>query len=116
LKAKAICLKQPWASMVATGEKTIETRVWKTNYRGDFLVVASANPKIGNLPTGQAIAIATLVDCRPMTRKDEKAACIKLYPNAWAWPLENIRTIKPFKVKGTLGFFNVNHRVIVSKN
>lgn len=38
---KAISLIQPWASLVAMGEKKIETRSWKTNYRGPLLIHAS---------------------------------------------------------------------------
>lgn len=29
---KALPVKQPWANMIATGEKTIETRTWPTDY------------------------------------------------------------------------------------
>lgn len=31
---KAIRLWQPWASLIALGHKTIETRSWPTKYRG----------------------------------------------------------------------------------
>lgn len=72
---KALCIRQPWASMIARGEKTIETRTWKTNYRGDLLIIASKAPKFQGLPSGEAIAIVKLVDCRPMTTQDQKAAC-----------------------------------------
>jgi hypothetical protein len=37
-KMKAITLTQPWASLMAHGVKTFETRSWKTNYRGDIAV------------------------------------------------------------------------------
>lgn len=32
---KAITVIQPWATLLATGKKHIETRSWKTNYRGE---------------------------------------------------------------------------------
>lgn len=38
---KAITLHQPWASLVALGVKSIETRSWSTNYRGPLAVHAS---------------------------------------------------------------------------
>lgn len=38
---KALSLRQPWAWLVVTGYKTIETRTWKTNYRGLLLIHAS---------------------------------------------------------------------------
>ena len=100
---KALSIKQPWANMIAAGEKTIETRTWKTPYRGTLLIVSSREPKIA--PAGFAIAIADLVDCRPMTRKDERAACCRIYPDAHAWVLRNIRKIQPISVRGALGIF-----------
>lgn len=38
---KALTLLQPWASLVATGAKTIETRSWDTSYRGPLAIHAS---------------------------------------------------------------------------
>lgn len=40
---KALTLWQPWASLVALGEKRIETRCWDTKYRGELAIHASAN-------------------------------------------------------------------------
>lgn len=38
---KAISLWEPWASLIRTGAKTIETRSWRTNYRGELLICAA---------------------------------------------------------------------------
>jgi activating signal cointegrator 1 len=38
---KALTLLQPWASLVAAGLKTIETRSWSTRYRGPLAIHAS---------------------------------------------------------------------------
>lgn len=35
---KALTLTQPWASLVALREKTIETRSWPTSYRGELVI------------------------------------------------------------------------------
>jgi hypothetical protein len=102
---KAISVKQPWANMIASGEKTIETRTWCTDYRGAILIVSSRIPRIE--PAGYALAVAELIDCRPMTKDDEEKACCKIYPNAYAWVLENIMPITPFPVKGKLGIYEV---------
>ncbi len=73
---KALSIKQPWAAAIATGLKTIETRTWKTKYRGPILIVAGRScDKVmmdyvlseiydkakfyENLIYGQAIATAT---------------------------------------------------------
>ena len=103
---KAISLKQPWASLVADGKKTIETRKWPTKYRGDILIVSSKKPTDKGL-AGMALAIVEIVNCRPMTKDDETAACVEIYPKAWAWELKNIRKIKPFAVKGRLGIYDI---------
>lgn len=106
----AISVKQPWASMIARGEKTIETRTWKTEYRGDLLIVSSRSPVIPGLPAGQALCIINLTDCRPMTRADETEARCKLYPGAWSWVLEDVRPVRPFPVRGKLGLYHVSFR------
>lgn len=38
---KALTLHQPWASLIALGVKTIETRSWSTRYRGPLAIHAS---------------------------------------------------------------------------
>lgn len=38
---QALTVKQPWASLVAYGEKTIEYRSWATDYRGPLLICAA---------------------------------------------------------------------------
>lgn len=119
---KAISIKQPWAWVISEGHKTIETRTWPTQYRGDIIVVSSLKPdktmldylmketngKIeSKLLYGQALCIADLVDCRLMTADDEGDAMCDLYPGAYSWVLENIRKIKPFKQKGALGIYQI---------
>lgn len=43
---KAISLWQPWASLVSTGAKKIETRSWRTNYRGPLLICAAKKREV----------------------------------------------------------------------
>lgn len=37
---KALTIRQPWASLIAHGVKTIETRSWSTKYRGPLAIHA----------------------------------------------------------------------------
>ncbi|AIQ54527.1 ASCH domain-containing protein [Paenibacillus sp. FSL R7-0331] len=79
---KAITIKQPWATLMALGEKRFETRGWQTKHRGELAIHAGKQvdrdaceiPKIkkalarhgytaDNLPTGAVIAIAELKEC-----------------------------------------------------
>ncbi len=47
---RGLTLTQPWASLVALGAKTLETRSWKTNYRG--LLAIHAAQGLGGLAGG----------------------------------------------------------------
>lgn len=120
---RALSIKQPWASLIITGRKTIELRSWSTPYRGRFLVCASAQaareralwPNL-DAPLGVAVGIVELVDVRDAVPRDAKAACAP--PNegerVWlpspgekAWLLRSARAITPFPLKGKLGWMNV---------
>ncbi|MFA4132565.1 MULTISPECIES: ASCH domain-containing protein [unclassified Brevibacillus] len=76
---KAITIHQPWATLIALGEKRFETRGWPTNYRGQIAihaakkvdkeicleepfrsVLARHGYTADNLPTGAVVAIAQL--------------------------------------------------------
>ena len=121
---KAISLHQPWASMIARGEKTIETRWWRTHYRGDLLICSTKRPSFPSLPCGFAIAIVDVYDCVPYESEmdlesgfDELRArmllILKLQEKSdvrlWAWMLRDIRPITtPFEVRGRQGFFNID--------
>nr|WP_293837507.1 ASCH domain-containing protein [uncultured Arsenicibacter sp.] len=97
----------PWLSLVEFGFKTIETRVWKTSYRGDLLLCGAADSRTPN--KGLATCIVKVVDCVPMEKIHEIDACIEAYPKAWAWITEDLRWLsEKFPVKGSLGFFNVD--------
>ena len=62
---KTLTLLQPWASLVACGQKRIETRSWRTKYRGPMLIHSS-----GRL-TPEARALVT---CEPFATV-LRAAC-----------------------------------------
>jgi hypothetical protein len=104
---KALSVKQPYASKIASGEKTIETRTRPTHYRGPLLICASSRPKLEGHPAGVALCVVQVIDCRPMTIADEAAACVKLYAGAWAWILERSHLVAPFPVTGRISFFEV---------
>lgn len=101
----ALSVKQPWANLIASGQKTIETRTWATKYRGPLLIVSSKIPSIP--PPGCALAIVDLVDCRRMRNSDWGAAMCDRYGGAFGWVFENIRRITPFPVRGHQGLYKV---------
>ena len=107
---KALSIKEPYASLILQGKKTIETRVWKTKYRGSILLCASQIPKSDI--SGKAFATAEIIDCRPMIKEDEKLACCEIYPRANSWILKNIKPIEQFEVKGKLRLFKIDNSKI----
>lgn len=80
---KAITIKQPWATLIALGEKKFETRSWQTKYRGIIAIHAGKSidknacndswikgvlkehgiTSYNDLPTGAFLATAELVEC-----------------------------------------------------
>ncbi|MEK3873671.1 MULTISPECIES: ASCH domain-containing protein [unclassified Paenibacillus] len=79
---KAITILQPWATLIALGEKRFETRGWATKHRGPLGIHAGKKvdrsaceqPEIkavlarhgytaDNLPTGAVVAVAKLNEC-----------------------------------------------------
>ena len=85
---KALTVQQPYATLIAIGAKRIETRSWRTNFRGPLAIHAAkafpgsamdlcyGSPYMDDLmsgfeshrelPRGAVIAICRLVACHPM--------------------------------------------------
>ena len=103
---KALSIKEPWISLIANGEKTIETRTWRTAYRGRILLVGSKKP-VGKF-SGLAACTAKIVDCRLMNKGDAEAAKCPYIPGLYAWMLEDVKKLEsPFPVKGSLGIYEI---------
>lgn len=86
---QGLTIHQPWAWLIANGYKTIETRNWPTDYRGKLAIHAGRTlasedaeafrsvgvpvPKDEDLILGAVVAVADLVDCRPLADTVEDA-------------------------------------------
>lgn len=121
---KALFWKQPYANLMLHDK--IETRTWKTKYRGLVLICSSLKPyrnidfediikfDINNIlynediKLGYAIAIGELVDCRLMTIEDEKKCYTTYRQGLYCHVYDNVRPILPFKIKGSLGWMNLD--------
>lgn len=129
---KVVSIIEPWASLIKEKVKYIETRSWKTNYRGKIYIHASLkkapkkDERINNLITllkdkdfkyGHIIAEATLVDCIYMDEEfiskiknnNQEYICGEYSIGRYAWVLEDIKELsKPIPAKGSLGIWNYN--------
>lgn len=118
---KALSIIEPYASLILEGQKHIETRSWRTNYRGTILIHASATaiPKeyrpliseVSQVRRGQILCKADLVDCIEMTEDyllsvSTRERALGFYSvGRFAWVLENVQPVDPVKVRGHLGLW-----------
>lgn len=111
---RVLSVRQPWASLIASGRKSIELRSWRTAYRGPVLIISGGRPWNGDHgfelgPMGVAICVVDLVDCRDVTLADSDAACITP-PSGYdvALVLANPRPVQLAPVKGKLGLYRAD--------
>ena len=127
---KVLSLTEPFATLILEKKKLIETRSWKTNYRGELYIHASQT-KVSkndledkglmsllgnkNMNLGYIICKCKLVDCIYMTKEYveeikknnyQEYICGIYEEGRYAWILEDIETIKPIKSKGQLNVWN----------
>ena len=124
---KVLSIKEPWASLIMNGTKKIETRSWKTKYRGEIYIHASLSKakitkpevyeliKDMNFKCGYIICKCNLVDCIYMTDEYvndmktnhyEEYICGHYEVGRYAWIVEGVKVIEPIKAKGKLGLWN----------
>lgn len=132
---KALTLTQPWASLMSFGDKTIETRSWRTDYRGPVAIHAAktipawardwanGSPavrtmlnrrgvyQLSELPAGAVIATAVLTGCvstdRLVREPPGKDRILGDYsPGRFAWYFTDVvRLPEPIPARGALQFW-----------
>lgn len=131
---KALSLTQPWATLVALGEKRIETRSWPTKYRGPIAIHAAKgfpgwakhqcfmpafasvlirhNLSPENLPLGRILCVTSIEGClktEALFELSEKRRAFGDYTSGrFAWILGCV--VKVFEAgiyaRGALGLWN----------
>jgi len=112
---KVLAIKQPWASLIAEGKKTIEVRSRPTNIRERVAIYAARSLYdergfiygMHGLPRGYIIATAEMVDCveyeggLSFLGEDEQhmIPCnantdIDAYEGHYAWHLSNVKKLE----------------------
>lgn len=132
---KALSLWQPWASAIALGHKTIETRSWSTKYRGPIAIHAAKrwtpeqirfasiehalNRMPKRLPLGAIVAVARLARVERTDDIETSVSPIeRIYGDySWGrygWVLEDIKPLRePISFRGAQGLFNVPDDLLV---
>lgn len=128
---KVLSLTEPYATLIRNKKKLVETRSWKTKYRGELYIHASSTkiPKEwkqnqelmslineSELNFGKIICKCELIDCVYMTHeyvenmRDNnhlEYICGDYKEGRYAWILDNVEPIsEPINAKGHLGIWN----------
>jgi len=123
---KVLTIKQPWASLIMSGDKRFEFRSWRTSYRGPLLIHAgkTIDKKFASrlkkylpeeLPTGKILGKVNIVDCikcdekfKNMCHAENKDIYGKSpFEETYAWQIEDIEVFNnPIEIKGKLGLWN----------
>jgi hypothetical protein len=133
-KLLALSWKEPFGGLMLHNK--IETRTWKTKYRGFVLICCShesykldqllricgekqynriidlISEKIIDLNSGNAIAIGRLTNCRMMELEDENNCFVQYQPGLFCHVYKDITPIEPFPWSGTRKWSKVSREVI----
>ena len=128
---RGLSVLQPWASLLALGWKKVETRSWRSLYRGPILIHASKGfpghckafardehlagrlPDPTTLPLASVIAIAEVTDCLPTREAESMVSGLETELGDWSAGrygifLENVRALPtPIPWSGCLGLWPV---------
>lgn len=111
MKALTIC--QPYADLIANGEKWIENRTWPTSYRGPLAIHAGKSrdwlmddDDTTGMVFGAVVAVADLVDCRRLADLTDEQRAHEHAEGPWCFVLTNVRRLDhPVPVRGAQGFW-----------
>lgn len=129
---KALTVKQPFASLISNNKKIIETRSWRTTYRGELYIhagMAKVTKNVLERPGlkeligdddydiyGKIICKCRLVDCIYMDEAyienikknhPEQFICGRYEIGRYAWILSEIVMLdEPISIKGQLSIWN----------
>lgn len=121
---KALTISQPFASLIASGEKWVENRTWETKYRGPLAIHAGKGTQyltpaeLRRYPAG-IVAVSHLAACfrlEDVMRLDAKLQPFGLLPEdvlmhrhaegPWCWLLRDVRTLaEPYSCRGAQGLW-----------
>jgi hypothetical protein len=131
-RLKALTVKQPWASLIASGVKDVENRSWRTSYRGFVAIHSSARleesemqeacdlmsgfvPRFSaslfrreHFPTGVVLGVGELVDC--VDRSDSP-----WFVGEFGFVIRNVVGFaEPIPCRGALSFWDPPERVVAA--
>ena len=129
MKALTVC--QPYADMIAAGEKIIENRAWPTAYRGPLAIHAGKSRawleadderERPEMAFGAVVAVAQLVACLPLMYPADGPNWPEAYRHLhtdehangpWCWILDEVVRIAPVPYRGAQGLWEIPAALVV---
>lgn len=134
---RAISITQPWASLMAIGAKKVETRAWRTHFRGWVAIHAAkafpeecrallnddafagaldaAGVDRDALPLGQILAVTEIVHCERAESAnvtEQEAAFGNYAPGRYAIVTAGVRRLKtPITIRGALSIWRLQNPI-----
>lgn len=125
---KALTISQPFASLIADGEKLVENRTWETRYRGRLAIHAGkglqylTRAEAEDYPRGCVVAIAELFACMPLESMRQISRSQSIQRSSltigevldhehtegpWCWILRDVRKLdQPIPCTGAQSIWN----------
>jgi len=122
---KALTLCQPYAHLIAIGEKRVENRTWETLYRGPLAIHAGKSrtwllrgdvERYPDMAFGAIVAVARLIHCIPLPRirlgrLPPDLHWVREHQHAegpWCWVLADVHRLdEPIPLSGRPRLFNL---------
>lgn len=119
----ALSIRQPWASLIAAGDKSIELRNWATDYRGwiwlhasrqvDLKAMELLDLRAADFPTGGLLGIGQLSTCQLirsrsewLVLKHEHRSPGEFVAGVYAWSFDDVIALREkIAVRGELRLF-----------
>lgn len=122
----ALTISQPYASMIATGEKWVENRTWPTRYAGQLLIHAGKGTQFltkfeqRNYDCGCIVAVARIGACiglhdvycyETATALAEIGIAVEellghIHTHGpWCWILQDVEECIPYPCRGAMGLW-----------
>lgn len=118
---KVLTISQPYASLIASGEKWIENRRWHTNYRGPLVIHAGkgtqymtrAEMREQSLPIGSVVAVCRMQDCVELSKAADRVRRHQHAEGPFCWVLGDVVKLEtPIELVGKQGLFKPSDELV----
>ena len=126
---KALTIHQPYAELIASGEKRVENRTWATRHRGHLAIHAGSSRvslnildvpfDVEDVPFGAVVAVVNVAECVRFADLGcglfPGEDCSRYAFGPWCWVLENVQRLpEPVTVSGKQGLWNLPPDVVAA--